>query len=279
MRVAFVTPEIPPFSKAGRLADFSASLPPRLAARGVDISLVVPGYRTPEGGLMKTVPSPRVLLVPMNGEAVKTSVLTADSAGLPVYLLDQPRYFLRENIYGPAGAAYLDNDERFIFFSRAVTELLRGLERPPDVVHCHDWPTALVPVFLKTHYRETSGLGRLASVLTIHAPTEQGEFPPESLAWTGLNWDFFDHGRLGLNGRFNFLKAGIAYSDLVTASGTVLGRSLLTEKGGHGLAGVLRERGAAFVGLPNGTGPGSWDAVASDYIRLYEKAMDIKRGE
>jgi starch synthase len=279
LRVVFVTPEIPPFSKSGQLAEFSAALPPRLSGLGVDVSVVVPRYRTPEGGLLETVPIPGALSVPMDGDAVKASVFLAEGRDFPLYLIDHPKYFLRDKVYGPAGAGYLDNDERFIFFSRAVMELLLRFDPPADVIHCHDWPTALIPVFLKTHYLEAPALKRAASVLTIHSAAEQGEFPPESLAWTGLNWDFFNHGRLNLNGKFNFLKAGIAYSDLVNAGGASVGRALLTDKDGRGLAGVLRQRGGAFAGITGGTGPDSWEETARDYIGVYEKALKIKRGD
>jgi starch synthase len=278
LRVVFVTPEVSPFAGSGKLAEFSAVLPERLMDLGVDISLVVPKYRTPEGGLLETAPVPPPLSVPMDGERVKANVFSAERGGAQIYLIDHPKYFLRDRIYGPAGASYLDNDERFIFFSRAVTELLLTFDPPVDVIHCHDWPTALVPVFLKTHYREAPALRRTATVLTLHSAAEQGQFPPESLAWTGLNWNFFNHGQLALNGKFNFLKAGIAYSDLVNATGAAHERSLLSEKHGHGLDGILRHRGEAFTSVPSGADHDSWDGTARGYVALYEKALEFKRG-
>ncbi len=279
LRVVFVTPEIPPFSNSGRLVEFSAALPPRLSDLGVDISLVVPRYRTPDGGLLEAEPLPAPLSVPMNGDRLKAGVFRAAAREFPLYLIDQPKYFFRDKIYGPAGAGYLDNDERFIFFSRAVTELLLGFDPPPDVIHCQDWPTALIPVFLKTHYREVPALKGAASVLTVHSAAVQGEYPPESLAWTGLNWDFFNHGRLDLNGKFNFLKAGIAYADLVNIGPAAAGGALPPGRGGHGLEAALRKRGDAFSASCGGTAPGSWEETARDYIGLYEKALKIKRGE
>jgi starch synthase len=278
LRVAFVTPEFAPYARAGELADFSAVLPRGLVGLGVDVSLIVPKYRTPEGELLQAEPVPPALSVPMDGGRVKAGVFAAEDGGLKIFLIDQPRYFLRDRIYGPADAGYLDNDERFVFFSRAVAELLLSFDPPVDVVHCHDWPTALVPVFLKTHYRDAPALRRAATLLTLHSAADQGEFPPESLAWTGLNWDFFSRGQLALNGRFNFLKAGIVYADLVNATSPDHERELRSETLGHGLDGVLRHRGSAFTCVQSGTDPDSWEEAARRYIRLYEQALEFKRG-
>lgn len=278
LRVAIVTPEVSPFAKAGRLGDFAAGLARRLAVLGADVSLVVPKYRTPEGQLLSSDPVPPPLGVPMDGGLVKASLFAAEDAGVRIYLIDHPKYFLRDKIYGPAGANYLDNDERFIFFSRAAAELLLTFDPPVDIVHCQDWPTALLPVFLKTHYRETSALGRAATILTIHSPADQGEFPPESLAWTGLNWDFFNRGRLDLDGKFNFLKAGIAYSDLVSVAAPADEGALLSETDGGGLGRILRSLGPALVSAPGCGGDGSWDEAARGYIELYAKALESRRG-
>lgn len=252
LRVALVTPEVSPFAGAGRVADYAAGLARRLAARGADVSLIVPKYGTPEGQLLSSVLVQPPLGVPLDGGLVKAGVFAAEEAGVSIYLIDHPRYFLRDKIYGSAGASYLDNDERFVFFSRAAAELLQTFDPPVDVVHCQDWPTALVPVFLKTHYRTSPALGRAATVLTIHTPGEQGEFPPESLAWTGLNWDFFDRRPLDLNGKFNFLKAGMAYSDIVDD--------------------------AAPTAVPGGEDEKSWQETADACVGLYAKALDLKRG-
>lgn len=279
LRVVFVTPEIPPFSRSGPLAEFSVEVPRRLLKLGVDISLILPRHRTPESGALHTDPDPAALSVPMDGDQVKAGVFGARLGDVPALLVDQPKYFLRDSIYGPPGAGYLDNDERFVFFSRAATELLRGLDPPADVVHCHDWATALVPVFLGTHYRDVPALGRAASVLTVHNSLDQGEFPPESLAWTGLNWDFFNHGRLSLNGKFNFLKAGLAFADAVTAGGAAAVREAGRDKAGRGLEDAVRERGAAFAVIAPGAGPEGWDKTAGDYLEVYRQALKIKRGE
>jgi starch synthase len=279
LRVVFVTPEIPPFSRSGPLAEFADSLPPRLLRLAVDISLIVPRHRPPDGGLLEAGAGPSALSVPMNGDQVRAGVYAARVGDVSAYLVDHPKYFLRDTVYGPAGAGYLDNDERFIFFSRAAVELLKTFDPPADVIHCHDWPTAFLPVFLKTHYRDDPALSRAATVLTIHNAADQGEFPPESLAWTGLNWDFFKRGRLNLNGKFNFLKAGIAYADVVSANGGALGRALLKDTGGYGLDAALREAGKELAVVPPGNGPAGWEGTARSCIELYQQALKIKRGE
>jgi starch synthase len=278
LRVAFVTPEISPFAKSGKVADFAAVLPKFLFAAGVGISLVVPRYRTPEVDLLEPISIPPDLAVPMGADKVKASVFGAERGGYRIFFIDHPRYFLRDQIYGPANGEYLDNDERFIFFDRAALELLRRMDPPVDIIHCHDWPAALVPVFLQTHYREEASFQRTASVLTIHNASDQGEFPPESLSWTGLNWDIFNRPKLALNGRFNFLKAGIAHSDVVSVTNAAQERALLDPKHSHGLSELLRNRGASFIRVGGGENLGSWEDVAREYIELYERALLAKRG-
>jgi len=191
LRIALVTPEAAPFAKSGELAEFCASLPRYLTSLGFKVSLIMPKYSTPQIASLHAASAFPEISVPLNGERVKASVLRAEQKGYDIYLVDSPKYFLRENIYGPASGNYLDNDERFVFFSRAALEFLRQAGLSPDVIHCQNWPTALIPVFLESHYRKDPGLGSAATVLTLHNTAFQGEFPAETLALMDLNWDFF----------------------------------------------------------------------------------------
>ena len=155
------------------------------------------------------------LTVPLGEGKARGRVYRSELGKHDMYFIDSPKYFWREAIYGTGKGEYLDNDERFIFFSRAVLEYLLKAKMPLDVIHCNNWPTALIPVFLNTHYAKRSHFKNVATAFTLHNISYQGEFPPESLALTGLNWDYFNSNQLSLNGKFNFLKAGIMYSDVI----------------------------------------------------------------
>jgi starch synthase len=266
LRVALVTPEAAPFAKSGELAEFCSALPRYLTSLGLKISLIMPKYSTPQiASLDAAVVFPEIP-IPLNGERAKASVLRAAQKGYDIYLIDSPKYFLRENIYGPPTGNYLDNDERFVFFSRAALEFLRLAGPAPDVVHCQNWPTALIPVFLHSHYREDPLLRSAATVLTLHNTAFQGEFPAESLALTELNWDFFSPRRLSLNGKVNFLQAGAVYADLVNTVSAAYQKELLSRKNSSGLGGVLRKRKKAFTSVRNGIDRENWDPEKDPYI-------------
>jgi len=266
LRVALVTPEAAPFAKSGELAEFCSALPRYLTSLGLEISLIMPKYGTPQiASLDAAVVFPE-LAIPLNGMRAKATILRAEQKGYDVYLVDCPKYFLRENIYGPPTGNYLDNDERFVFFCRAVLEFLRQASPSPDVVHCQNWPTALVPVFLHSHYREDPGLGSVATLLTLHNTAYQGEFPAESLALTELNWDFFRPKSLSSDGKINFLQAGAAYADLVNTVSSTYEKELLSRKNRSSLSGALRKRRKTFTSVRNGIDGEVWDPEKDPYI-------------
>jgi starch synthase len=266
LRVALVTPEAAPFAKSGELAEFCSALPRYLTSLGLEVSLILPKYDTPKiASLDAAVVYPEIS-VPLDGNRAKASILRADQKGWAIYLVDCPKYFLRENIYGPATGNYLDNDERFIFFSRAVLEFLRQSGRPPDVVHCHNWPTALVPVFLRSHYRKDPALESVATLLTLHNAAYQGEFPAESLALTELSWDFFSPQSLSSDGKINFLQAGTAHADLVNTVSATYEKELLSGKNGSGLSRTLKKRRKTFTSVRNGIDGETWDPEKDPHI-------------
>jgi starch synthase len=266
LRVALVTPEAAPFAKSGELAEFCSALPRYLSSLGLEVALVLPKYDTPRiAALDAAVVCPEIF-VPLDGGRAKASVLRADQKDCAIYLVDCPKYFRRENIYGPPTGNYLDNDERFIFFSRAALEFLRQSDLPPDVVHCHNWPTALVPVFLRSHYRKDSGLESAAALLTLHNAAFQGEFPAESLALTELNWDFFSPQSLSSDGKINFLLAGAVHADLVNTVSATYEKELLSGKDGSGLSRALKKRRKTFTSVRNGIDGETWDPEKDPHI-------------
>jgi starch synthase len=266
LRVALVTPEAAPFARSGELAEFCAALPRYLASQGIMVSLILPKYSTPQIASLGAAAVGPELAVPLNGERVKASVFRAEQRGHEIYLIDNPKYFLRENIYGTPTGNYLDNDERFVFFSRAALEFLRRGRPPIDVLHCHNWPTALIPVFLRSHYRDDPVLKSVASVLTLHNTAFQGEFPAESLALTELSWNFFDPRQISLNGKLNFLQAGAVYADLINTVSLAFEKELLSRRRGSELGGILRKRRKYFTSVRNGIDRADWDPETDPYI-------------
>ncbi len=266
IRVLIVTPEALPFAKSGELADFSAGLPKYLSALGLDVALVMPRYRTPE---IESVSAETVLPelpVPLGGAKVKACVARSEQGHFDIYFIDNPKYFLREKIYGPSTGDYLDNDERFVFFNRAVLEFLLHSKLPVNILHCHNWPAALVPVFLKTHYQKEPPLKHVATVFTLHNVAFQGEFPPETLMLTELNWNYFNPSQLSLNGRFNFLKAGVVYSDIVNTVSSAYKQEIITQKHSHGLSEILRRRRNTFFSVRSGIDYDVWDPEKDPYL-------------
>ena len=278
LRVLYASPEISPFAKSGELADVAQALPKSLARLGVEISIIMPKYRRPE---IESLNPELVLpdfLVPLGHEKAKGNVYKAEAGRIPIYFVDNPKYFCRDMIYGSSKGEYLDNDERFTFFSRAVLEFLLKSRLPLDIIHCNNWPTALIPLFLRTHYAQKSHFKEVATVFSWHNIAFQGTFPPESLALTGLSWDYFTPEQLALNGRFNFLKAGLIFSDVINTVSLTYREELLAAASGKALEAILSRRKEVVAVIGNGRDEGSWGLAAKEYIHIYNKALELRRG-
>ena len=266
INVVYVSAEVSPFAKSGELADVASSLPKYLSSLGVRVSLIMPKYRRPEIDSLTMQAVETQLLVPLGESKVKAQVYRSEFGKHELYFIDNPRYFLREHIYGTEKGNYLDNDERFIFFNRAVLEFLLKSRMPVDVIHCNNWSTALIPVFLKTHYAHKSHFKNTATVLTLHNIAYQGEFPPETLSLTGLNWNYFTPQQLSFNGKFNFLKAGVIFSDVLNTVSSTYKREIQTEKHGFGLEGLLKNRKDVLFSIRNGIDCEVWNPETDPYI-------------
>jgi len=215
LRLALITPELAPYARSGELSEATAGLAKYLARSGTELITFLPHYRWPE---IESLPKELVtqeLLVPVGKKKLKASIYRADLGKYVLYLVDQPKYFHREYIYGSPKGDYPDNAERFIFFNRAVCEFLSNFRIKVDLIHCHNWPASLTPLFLKSTYQKKAPFKKTACVLTIHNFSYQGEFPAESLSLTGLDWNYLNSYQLAFRGKFNFLKAGILFTDAV----------------------------------------------------------------
>jgi starch synthase len=264
MRVLFASSEIFPLAKTGGLADVSAALPQALAALGIDVRLILPGYpRALAEATHKSVVA-QIDDFPDAGPARLVSARLPDS-GLPVWLVDCPHHFTRPgSLYRDAnGQDWPDNADRFAYFDQIAARVALGLIVPKwqaDIVHANDWHTGLIPLILR------SAPTRPATVFTIHNLAYQGLFSADCLSRLGVPADSYSPEGMEFYGRISFLKAGIRYSDRLTTVSPCYAREILTTEFGCGLEGVLRERAADLRGILNGADYQVWNPASDPLL-------------
>ncbi len=252
MRVLFCASEAHPFVKTGGLADVAGALPVALEAQGIEVSIVMPKY--------KTVHSPRSTVHGRDVEVAKIG------KNILVYLIKNDTYFNREGLYGDSHGDYPDNLERFSFYCKRVLELLKEIQWQPDIVHCHDWQTALIPVYLKNTYSEDTFYNKIKAIFTIHNLGYQGVFPREEYPTLGLDGALFSIDGLEFYHKINLLKGGLLFSDILTTVSPTYAKEILTKKFGCGLEGILHKRQKELFGILNGLDYGYWNPETDTYI-------------
>jgi starch synthase len=264
MHIVMAASECVPFSKTGGLADVVGSLPPALVKLGHKVTVFLPRYKnTRLENPSKVISS---ITVPFDDRYRFCSVLDGGSrAGVQFYFIDYPPFFDREALYGTPLGDYHDNAERFALFCRAVLEATKFLEKP-DVLHCHDWQTALIPILLKTLYSEDPAFDDVPCVFTIHNLGYQGLFQPEILPLLLLPWDLFTMTKLEFYGKANFLKGAITSADYITTVSRKYAQEIQTAEYGFGLEGVLRARSSTVAGILNGVDYSEWNPATDKYI-------------
>jgi starch synthase len=268
MKVLFLSPEAAPFAKTGGLADVAGSLPGALKNLGLDVRLGLPYYRAVKEGAFSTRPLVRGLEVPLGQAKLTANVLQAQTGdGIPVYLFEREDLFERPNLYGTSAGDYYDNLERFAFFGQAALLLAKELDVDFDVVHCHDWQTGLVPVYLKTLLKKDALFEHTASLFTIHNIGYQGLYPKEKLATCGLPLEEFHPEGLEYWKEISLLKAGIVYSDAITTVSPKYSREIQTPEFGMGMEGVLKKRSKDLYGILNGADYSVWDPARDSHLK------------
>src|SRR5512135_536598 len=281
MNVAVIASEAVPFAKTGGLADVAGSLPRALEHLGHRASLFLPYYRhVVKAGLPLTATG-LILRIPIGSRVVEGFVFTTKlpRTDVTVFLIDQPAYFDRAALYQVEGVDYPDNCERFLFFDRAVLETIRLLDLRPDVLHCNDWQTGLIPVYLDEQYRGVPNLARAATLLTIHNLAHQGVFRREEMALTGLDWRLFNWRQLEFHGWLNFLKSGLVFADLLSTVSPTYAREIQTPELGWGLDGLLRSRREDLRGVVNGIDPAVWSPSVEPMLAERYDATTVARGK
>lgn len=266
MKVAFLASEVIPYAKTGGLADVAGALPKFLAGLGAEVRVFLPFYRDVRKKGLALQPAVESAVLEMGGEKMAYRVLSHEADGVTFSFVDRPECFDREFLYGTPAGDYPDNGERFAFFSRAALETMRSTGFSPDIIHGHDWQSALVFAYLHTTYAADAFFARTRTLFTIHNLAYQGLFEEAILDRVGLPRSLFNMNDLEFYGQVNALKAGILYATAVTTVSPSYSREIQTPAFGCGLDGLLRSRAAALHGILNGVDYKDWDPATDRLI-------------
>jgi starch synthase len=259
MRVLYITAELYPWVKSGGLGDVAGALPPALIAEGIDVRLLLPGFR----GFLDAFPGITDvvrLAAPYAAERVRVGLARLPGSGSPAYLVDHPAFYDRPgNPYAsPDGSDWPDNHRRFGLLGWVASELARGADAGwrPDVLHGHDWHAGLAPAYLAARPPPE---GHIPTVFTIHNLAYRGPFPGAVFPELALPPEFFSIDGVEFFGMVSFIKAGLFYSDRLTTVSPTYAREIQTPAFGCGLDGLLRTRASVLTGILNGVDTKVWD--------------------
>lgn len=248
VKVLFVASEAHPFIKTGGLGDVMGALPQELKKIGVDARVVIPKYKNIKQEFKDKLQFVKWFMVPVGWRREYCGILKYEHEGVTYYFLDNEKYFNRDGLYG-----YWDDGERFAYFNRAVLNFLTEIEWCPDVIHCNDWQTGMIPVLHKLEYQGGEFYSNIKTVFSIHNILFQGTFSPQILPELfGYNYEPFINGSLELYGGVSFMKGGINYSDRVSTVSYTYAQEIQTPSYGEKLDGLLSYRSNVLSGILNG---------------------------
>jgi starch synthase len=276
LKIFFLASEMTPFAKTGGLADVAGALPKVLKAMGCDIRVAIPYYRMVKHGHHDIRVLYEGVEIPLFGEVLRDDVFFSEADGnIPLYLINKDEYFDREYLYGTPQGDYFDNVERYVYFSRMAFLLCKRLDFQPDVFHCNDWQTGLVPVYTKTLFREDPFFSETGSLFTIHNIAYQGIFDMKKLEATDLPGEICHPGGIEYWGKINLLKAGIVFSDIITTVSQKYSQEIQTPEFGYGLEGVLSDRSDDLYGILNGVNYEEWNPRIDPLIAANYDETDL----
>jgi starch synthase len=273
MRILMVASEAIPWAKTGGLADVIGALPRALARLGHEIDVVIPRYRGITAGQ-----AVGKVTVSLGGRVSDAPVFAHHADGVQTLFVEQPEYFDRPALYGQGNRDYPDNPVRFAFLVRAALEWAAA-NTPYDIVHAHDWQAGLVPVLLRTTFKQHPVLGKTPSVFTIHNLAYQGTFGPEWLPAIGIGSELLRPDALEFWGRVSFLKGGVVFSRLITTVSPRYAQEIQTPELGFGFDGLLRHRARDLVGILNGIDYDQWDPARDVHLPEPYSASNLRGKE
>jgi len=262
MKVLFIASEADPFIKTGGLADVAYALPKYLKTLGIDVRVVIPKYKTIKPSSKYYMEFKKSFTVPVGWRNQYAGVFESEVDSVKYYLIDNEYYFSRDSLYG-----YYDDGERFAFFDRAVLMMLKEMDWKPDVIHCNDWHTGMVPVLYKTQYEKDDFYRNIKVLYTIHNILFQGNYDPNILGELfGLSDDLYMDGSLEFHGQVSFMKGGINYSDRISTVSKTYAKEIQSAYYGEKLDGLLRSRARDLSGIVNGIDYDIYNPKKDSYI-------------
>ncbi|MBI5847835.1 MAG: glycogen synthase GlgA [Nitrospirae bacterium] len=276
MNILIACSEAVPYAKTGGLADVTGALVREFRRKKHKASLILPLYKTirEKFRLHKTG---KTIRVPMGNFALEGTIYMAGKGTVPdAYFIECNQLFDRPELYGTAYGEYGDNAVRFIFFCRAVLEACIVLDIHPDIIHCNDWQSGLIPVYLKSLYAHHRQFSATATLFTVHNLGYQGNYEPANVPFTGLGWDYFVPERLEFFGTLSFMKAGLLYADLLNTVSETYGREILDPEHGCSMDGLLTKRREDLFGIINGIDTQEWDPQKDTFLPSTYSAKELR---
>jgi len=266
MKVLIASPEVFPFVKTGGLADVTGSLPKALNKLGIETRVILPKHKTIDEQRFPMTYKNHIFTCPMSQSSIEGEIVESEYDGITAYLVEKDEYYYRDYLYSTPDGDYLDNAERFIFFSKSILEAIKVTGFVPDVLHCNDWETALAPVFLKTLYKNEPALKTVSTLFTIHNLGYQGIFWHHDMHLLNIGWEYFTPDCLEFFGKINFLKGGIVFSDIINTVSKKYSEEIQTPEFGYGLDGILRTRKNDLFGIINGMDYEDWNPEKDPFL-------------
>ncbi|MDP4182310.1 MAG: glycogen synthase GlgA [Bacillota bacterium] len=248
LKILFASSEVVPFAKTGGLADVAGSLPKAIKALGADIRVVMPKYKCIPKKYTDKMELVCSLYVNIIWRRQFCGIYKLEIDEVTYYFIENEFYFNRDGLYG-----HFDQAEQFTYFNRALLEMLPHIDFKADVIHYNDWQTGIGSLLLESDYKELKFYKDMKTVYTIHNIKYQGIFPKDIMdSVLGINWEYFHLNGIEHNDQVNFMKAGIAYSDIINTVSKTYAEEIKYDFFGEGLNGIINRRSADVYGILNG---------------------------
>ena len=269
MKILFASSEAVPFAASGGLADVAGSLPKAIRAKGHDCRIVIPLYKSIPDELRKKMLFLKNITVDVSWRKQYCGIFVAVLNGISYYFIDNEYYFSRDGLYG-----FYDDCERFVFFDRAVLEMLKYIDFKPDIIHCHDWQTALIPVYYNVYYKYQQGYDCIKNVFTIHNIEYQGKYGKEVLNEL-MGIPMYHSNLLEYDGYINMMKGAIETADRITTVSPSYAWEILDPWYAHGLDRILVTKQYKLKGILNGIDYELYDPETDENISHHFSKKDI----